>query len=264
MAFVGELFYVIFLSDAQALRVEIAEQRPQMSANPRFSHFKPVSSRMTVGETVYRELRDALSVGRFDPSQILTIGAISEVFNTSHMPAREALRRLVAEGALDLGTNGSARVPAVDAERLDDITEARVLLERRATQLAAERVDDDTIAEIDRLARIHAEVGNHRDIFDMLMRNRAFHFAIYEASGSTVLPPLIESLWLQYGPYMRLLSDHLELVHSKHGHEVYTAGHSDIVDALRDHDAGRAADAIEADIRRTRREMQSALARMAG
>ncbi|ERP94464.1 hypothetical protein Q669_31585 [Labrenzia sp. C1B10] len=230
-----------------------------MSAKPSLSHLKPVSSRTTLSETVYRDLRDALSVGRFDPSQVLTIGAISQAFSTSHMPVREALRRLVAEGALDVGTSGSARVPAVDPHRLEDITEARVMLERRATMLAVERADADTIGEIDRLARIHAEVGNQRDIFDMLLSNRAFHFAIYRASGSTVLPPLIESLWLQYGPYMRLLSDHLEQVHGRRGHEVYTAGHRKIVDAFHNREVERAANAIEADIRSTRREMQAAL-----
>ena len=166
----------------------------QPHAKPALSHFEPVVSRATVGEAVYRELRDALSVGRFDPSQVLTIGAISEAFGTSHMPAREALRRLVAEGALNVGTGGSARVPAVDAKRLDDITEARVLLERRATLLAVSQADTEMVNEIDRLARIHAEVANHRDVFDMLMKNRTFHFAIYRASGSAVLPPLIE--WL--------------------------------------------------------------------
>lgn len=233
-----------------------------MRAKTGLATFKPVLSRMTVGESVYRELRDALAVGRFDPSQVLTIGAISEAFNTSHMPAREALRRLVAEGALDVGTSGSARVPAVDAAKLEDITEARVLLERRATILAVERADPDTIAEISRLARVHAEVSNHRDVFDMLLRNRAFHFAIYQASGSAVLPPLIESLWLRYGPYMRLLSDHSFQEQNPNAHEGYAAGHQEIVDAFDRRDAGRAADAIEADIRGTRRGLQAALSKI--
>lgn len=237
----------------------ISEPVPQTRAKPALSHFHRVSSRATVGEAVYRELRDALSVGRFDPSQVLTIGAISEAFGTSHMPAREALRRLVAEGALNVGTGGSARVPAVDAERLDDITEARVLLERRAAVLAVGQADSEMVGEIDRLARIHAEVANHRDIFDMLLKNRAFHFAIYRASGSAVLPPLIESLWLQYGPYMRLLSDHLNTARTQGGHEVYAEGHRQIVEAFRAGDAEAAADAIEADIRRTRAAMNGPL-----
>ena len=250
------------ISSSSAVR--IAQQVSQPHAKPALSHFEPVASRATVGEAVYRELRDALSVGRFDPSQVLTIGAISEAFGTSHMPAREALRRLVAEGALNVGTGGSARVPAVDAKRLDDITEARVLLERRATLLAVSQADTEMVNEIDRLARIHAEVANHRDVFDMLMKNRTFHFAIYRASGSAVLPPLIESLWLQYGPYMRLLSDHLNNARADGGHDVYAEGHRQIVNAFRAGDADAAADAIEDDIRRTRSQMHGPLREITG
>ena len=265
MAFGAEVIYGIdACNDARLLSSGIVEPVPQTREKPVLSHFEPVSSRATVGEAVYRELRDALSVGRFDPSQVLTIGAISEAFGTSHMPAREALRRLVAEGALNVGTGGSARVPGVDAKRLDDITEARVLLERRATVLAVAKADAEMIGEFDRLARIHAEVANHRDVFDMLLKNRAFHFAIYRASGSTVLPPLIESLWLQYGPYMRLLSDHLNTARNGGGHQAYADGHRLVVEAFRAADAEAAADAIEADIRRTRHQMRSPLGEQAG
>ncbi|WP_417260717.1 GntR family transcriptional regulator [Celeribacter sp.] len=223
------------------------------------SHLDPVASRSTVGDTVYRALRDALTVGRFDPSQVLTISAMSQAFQTSHMPVREALRRLTAEGALEVGSSGSARVPAVDRKRLDDIIEARVLLERKATMLAATWVTEDAVDELARLARIHSEVANHRDVHDMLLKNRDFHFAIYRASGSVVLPSLIETLWLQYGPYMRMLSDQLNSTWRDGDHKPYALGHMEIVEALRSHDADRAADEVEADIRRTQTQLQAAL-----
>ncbi|WP_299479056.1 GntR family transcriptional regulator [uncultured Paracoccus sp.] len=254
----------IFLSRITAFQLRVFNTVLQNRARPGLSHVKPVAVRATLGDAVYRELRDALSVGRFDPGEALTIGAISDAFNTSHMPAREALRRLVAEGALEVGTSGSAKVPSVDARRLDDITEARVLLERRATELAVVQASAEDLTEIDRLARIHAEIANHRDVYDMLLKNRRFHFAIYRASHSAVLPPLIESLWLQYGPYMRLLSDHLNAAREQGGHGVYAEGHRRIVAAIRAGDAEAAADAIEADIRRTRFEMQEPLRALAG
>ncbi|MEZ5797854.1 MAG: GntR family transcriptional regulator [Paracoccaceae bacterium] len=230
-----------------------------MPAQPNLSHLEPVATRATVGDAVYQELRDALSVGRFDPAQVLTIGAMSTAFRTSHMPVREALRRLVAEGALEVGSSGSARVPAVNAARLDDIIETRVILERRACTLAVNRASAAEIDEFDRLARIHAEVANHRDVHDMLLKNRDFHFAIYRASGSTVLPPLIESLWLQYGPYMRMLSGRLDLARSGQGQDSYKTGHQRIVAAFRRKAADLAADEVEADIRRTQSELHTAL-----
>ncbi|MGJ8570289.1 MAG: GntR family transcriptional regulator [Hoeflea sp.] len=230
-----------------------------MHFRPNLSQFEPVSSRSTVGDTVYRALRDALTVGQFDPCQVLTISALSEAFQTSHMPVREALRRLTTEGALEVGSSGSARVPAMDRQRLDDIIEARVLLERKATSLATACATEDTVKELARLARIHYEVANHRDMHDMLLKNRDFHFAIYRRSGSLVLPTLIETLWLQYGPYMRILSDQIVDPRGKVDHEPYAIGHIKIVEAFGDRDADRAADEVEADIRRTQTQLQEAL-----
>jgi DNA-binding GntR family transcriptional regulator len=75
--------------------------------------FGPVSGRVTVQDAVYLQLREALLIGRFDPGQVLTIASLSQTFDTSHMPVREALRRLAAEKALEVARNGSARVPPV-------------------------------------------------------------------------------------------------------------------------------------------------------
>ena len=56
----------------------------------------PVSSRTTIQEGVYQQLRNALMAGSFDPGQTLTIASLAESFGTSNMPVREAL----AEGKL--------------------------------------------------------------------------------------------------------------------------------------------------------------------
>jgi DNA-binding GntR family transcriptional regulator len=51
--------------------------------------FEPVSSRVTVQDGVYQQLRHALMIGRFDPAQTLTIASLAEAFGTSNMPVRE-------------------------------------------------------------------------------------------------------------------------------------------------------------------------------
>ncbi|MFV0387080.1 GntR family transcriptional regulator [Paracoccus sp. (in: a-proteobacteria)] len=222
----------------------------------KLTYLEPVSSRRTVGDMVYLKLRDALTVGRFDPDQVLTIGAMSEAFQTSHMPVREAMRRLTAEGALSVAASGSVRVPAVNRAHLDDIIEARVMLERRATERAVAAITDDGLRTIRQQAQAHA-AADQSDIHEMLLRNRDFHFAIYRASGSDVLPALIESLWLRYGPYMRLLSD--RAAPAGGGHNQYTRGHLTIVEAIGRGDASAAAQGIEADIRGTQDQLRRVL-----
>ena len=73
-------------------------------------------------------------------------------------------------------------------------------------------------------------------------QNRAFHFAIYRQSGSTVLLPIIESLWLQFGPYLR----HARL-HDR-GARRGVRYHEQIVEALQRRDAATAVAALEGDV----------------
>ena len=82
-------------------------------------------SRETVQERVYRELRQALIYGRFEPGQALTLHELAASLQTSPMPVRESLARLVSEQALETSSNRSVRVPAVDVRRLDDLLQAR-------------------------------------------------------------------------------------------------------------------------------------------
>ncbi|MET3926033.1 GntR family transcriptional regulator [Devosia sp. 2618] len=208
----------------------------------------PVSSRMTIADGVYQQLRDALMVGRFDPGQTLTISALATTFGTSHMPVREALRRLAAENALEVSSGGSARVPAVSVDRLDDLCRARVVIEGLATELAASRTTPAVLIELRTIVAEHEALSDEKHVYDMLDRNRAFHFAVYRQSGSEVLLQIIDSLWLRYGPYMRMLSTHIAPLLSTGLHEPFTMHHHEIIKAMERGDGAAAKAAMVADI----------------
>src|SRR6185312_14581448 len=76
-------------------------------------------------------------------------------------------------------------------------------------------------------------------------QNRAFHFTIYRQSGSTVLLPIIESLWLQFGPYLRVASERFD---GRDGRG--TNFHVEMVEALARGDGKAARAALESDIGR--------------
>lgn len=213
---------------------------------------RPVMARVTMADSVYRNLRQALILGRFDPGQVLTIGALADTFQTSHMPVREALRRLGAEGAVEIRSNGSAYVPEATPEALEDISRARLALEGLATELAVERINDADLKALDELEARHSATAQLRDVYDMLERNFDFHFAIYAAAASPVLMNLIESLWLRYGPFMRLLSEQIAPQLERGTHEPFLDGHREIVEAIRARDASRARNAVCRDIDATR------------
>lgn len=217
--------------------------------------FEPVSGRSTVQDGVYQQLRHALMVGSFDPGQTLTIAALADAFGTSNMPVREALRRLAAENALEISQNGSACVPIVTRARLDDLCRARLAVEGLAAELGAPRLTAADIATLQRITAEQQAIGRNDSIYELIAKNQQFHFIIYRASGSDVLFQLIETLWLRFGPYMRLLSNHV--APSMHAGTMEPSGrHSVIIAALKEGDFVLARDEVVADIRATQTTLQ--------
>jgi DNA-binding GntR family transcriptional regulator len=212
---------------------------------------------MTVQDSVYEQLRHALMWGMFEPSQVTTIASLAAEFGTSHMPVREALRRLAAENGLEIARNGSARVPPVSRERLDDLCLARVTLESLATELATPRMKRADIARCLALAEEHEALGKSGKIYDMLRKNQEFHFSIYELSGSDVLPQLIETLWLRFGPYMRMLSDLVARQLEAGVIHPYSTYHYEMIDAFRAGEAKQAGALMVKDIEATQRLLQA-------
>lgn len=226
----------------------------------RSTSLDPSESRAKIQDNVYSGLRESLIEGRFDAGQVLTMAALANVYGTSLMPVREALQRLVAEQALIVLPNGSAVVPHINIERLDDICRARVILERSAVEIAAPNMTSDNISDLENIAAQHREIAGLEGAYTMLSMNRRFHFQLYSYAGSSSLLQLIETLWLSMGPYMRLMSRNIE-AQIMGGDPIYAGTHDDIVDALRAHDTLRAGDAITADIRATQALLHTILAK---
>ncbi len=210
-----------------------------------------VSSRITVQDNVFEQLRKALMWGDFEPGQVVTIASLALQFGTSHMPVREALRRLVAENGLEIAHNGSARVPAVSRQRLDDLCQVRSNLEGMATSLAALRMSKAQIAHSLTLAKEHEALGRDGHVRQMLRKNQEFHFSIYDQSGSEVLPQMIETLWLRYGPYLRLLSNLVEQQLDAGVIHPYSTYHYEMIDAFEARDGEKAGKLMVKDIEAT-------------
>jgi DNA-binding GntR family transcriptional regulator len=199
--------------------------------------------RETVQEQIYVALREKLMRGGFEPGQGLKIAELAEAFGTSAMPVREALNRLTAERALEARPNRTVHVPMLTTERLKDLKEARFAVEGLAVSRAASNMTGETLASLEQL--IEAQSENDAEHFSEASaeQNRSFHFMIYRQSGSTVLLPIIESLWLQFGPYLRSASDRFD---GRGGQG--TQFHVAIVKAMRRRDGNAARAALEADI----------------
>jgi len=133
-------------------------------------------------ERIYRHLRARIMHGELDPGASLTIRGIGAEYDVSMTPAREAVRRLAAEGALTLSSSGRVTTPDLTPERIEELAALRALLE---PELAARALPRAHLALIDRLRAINARVTEcvaNKDAVGYLRSNLEFHPCGYSSA----------------------------------------------------------------------------------
>src|SRR5215468_7993257 len=101
---------------------------------------------------VYESLREALTAGRFRPGQKLTFRFVADALGVSLTPVREALRRLVAEGAFEMQPNRSVRVPPMTRAKVLELRDIRMAVEGLAAEKAAANATRPHVAQLRRIA----------------------------------------------------------------------------------------------------------------
>jgi DNA-binding GntR family transcriptional regulator len=156
-------------------------------------------------ERVFRTLRGRIMYGELDPGVPLTIRGIAAEFGVSMTPAREAVRRLAAEGALSLSSSGRVTTPNLSPERIEELAALRALLE---PELASRALPRAHMALIERPHTINGRIAEHvakNDIAAYIRTNLEFHRTIYLRAQAPAMLALVETVWLQLGPTMRML-----------------------------------------------------------
>ncbi|MEM6682076.1 MAG: GntR family transcriptional regulator [Pseudomonadota bacterium] len=213
------------------------------------AELKPQDAGQVVHEQVYNTLRDALMSGQLAPGRALSVRRLAAEFDISAMPAREAIRRLVAVGALEMTPTRRVMIASMTADKLAQIRQARLALEPDLGTAVLAAIGDRP-RQLAKLARtlesIDADLDDairQGDVRSYSLKNSAFHFALYRASKADVIVSLVESLWLQYGPHMRQIIGRLGT------HCLADDQHKEIVASLEARDAAGLCAAIAADIR---------------
>lgn len=153
-------------------------------------------------ERLYRGLKEQLLFGQFRPGMSVTLQGIADEHKVSLTPVREAIRRLVAEGALEMHGNRRITVPSMDDKRIEELLAIRLLVEPELAKRAIAAADVAVLRAIDDQMDKAIIEGS---VDDYLKCNFAFHFALYRAAGTKTMISIAESLWLQMAPYMRVV-----------------------------------------------------------
>jgi DNA-binding GntR family transcriptional regulator len=187
----------------------------------------------SVADQVYEVLRERIASGEIARGSRLHQEDLAKEFGVSRTPVREALRRLAAEGLVDLFANRGARVATATAEQLRSSYETRLVVEPGAARIAAELGLDEPM-ELMRAA-IAEERRAGRSPAKLFKANRAFHLALVKATGNPQLVQFMEHVWIgRIGA--TLYEDRLDT----EGLIADNDAHRSIADAIEIGDGGRA------------------------
>jgi DNA-binding GntR family transcriptional regulator len=179
--------------------------------------------------------------GELEPGTALTLRGVGRDYGLSMTPVREAVRRLVAEGALSLSTSGRITTPALSNERIEELASIRALLE---PELAIRALPRAHMALIERLETINTTIAEQiakHNAPGYIRTNLEFHRTLYLRAQAPAMLALVETLWLQLGPTMRALYGRLNRTELPKNHRL-------IVAALRAGDEPSLRLAVRADV----------------
>jgi DNA-binding GntR family transcriptional regulator len=157
----------------------------------------------TKADDIARVLEDEIVGGAIAPGTVMRQEQLSERFEVSRTPVREALRRLAALGLVTFEPNRGVRVRSISPGELREAHLVRAELEALATEVATPRMTASDLAALDAAEQRFSELtlelrdqarrGEARDsslFVEWMQANYAFHDVIYAAAAM----PLVERL----------------------------------------------------------------------
>jgi DNA-binding GntR family transcriptional regulator len=191
---------------------------------------------VTAQELVLSAVRDAILTGVLKPGARLRQEELGEVFGTSRIPVREALRALEYEGLVSSEPHRGFTVTSLDADDVQEVYELRILLESHAVRLALPLITDEDLGDLEAL---YAQMTDAADPDEQLAARERFYLRLYSVTGQPRLVGLIARLRQEVARALRWPT----LQHAPSIHEHF-------FEAVREGDAERAVAQLSGHYRR--------------
>jgi DNA-binding GntR family transcriptional regulator len=153
-------------------------------------------------------IRELIITGELTAGQPLRQRDLAQRFGVSQTPVREALRRLESEGLVIGDTHRGFTVVTPDDGPVEENFQIRAALESLGASLAAHKIDEAGLAELERLNERMRDLADGDPRYAEL--NREFHFTLYQYSRSPLLMSLMRLLWASLHGGPRVLRTHAE------------------------------------------------------
>jgi DNA-binding GntR family transcriptional regulator len=198
---------------------------------------KPSLDRTTLRDRIREFLVDAILNGDYKAGDRLVETRVAQQLGVSQGAVREALRELEWMGFLETYPYSGTFVKEHTLADLQEIYPVRAALEALGARLAAPRLSDAQLDELERLVEEMVSVSRAGDQRRMVEINYAFHQMIIRASGNSVLIRSWSMFQFSYWTMFSTVELHNQLVDLAERHYW-------VLEALRSRDSERAAQAM--------------------
>ena len=192
----------------------------------------PRSPERSAGERIYLILKEEIIQGELAQGAKVSERSLAERFETSRIPLRDAVQRLIAEGFMTSDTRRGTMVTTIRPRDLDELWDVRESLEVMAARLAAERCDAEgrkLLRSRIKAARVALAKGDDREV---VRANAAFHEAVIDVADNellrSVMVPLNDKIRWVFGAYLARPLDQLVAEHAAL-YELIVSGDSEAI-----------------------------------
>ena len=148
----------------------------------------------TLADRVYRTLREQILRGIYEPGQKLNLDQLARDLKVSNTPIREATARLERLGLVETVPYSGPKLKRLSTAQMQDTYDVRIALEALAVQLVAQSEDPDVFKGMAAALEMQERACNGDDPRAVVDADRAFHDALVEASGNSVLLEMLPNL----------------------------------------------------------------------
>jgi DNA-binding GntR family transcriptional regulator len=188
----------------------------------------------THAEQAYTQIKGKIITAEMPPGSVINEAQLMEEFALGRTPIREAIKQLQMENLVMVTPRKGMFVADIAVTDLPQIFEVRVELESFATRLAAERISEREILELEKLAKAfqETELSNKEALLEL---DSAFHSLLAKATHNKFL---IKEIEYYYNLSLRIW--HIALNYAK-PEDIDVDAHIEILQAIRARDAEKAA-----------------------
>lgn len=177
--------------------------------------------RVSMVDNVTERLRRALLSGEIAPGEPIKVAELEKRFGVSHIPIREAVRRLETEGLVVALPQRAVVAAGVDLEDLSGLYDLRRIIECEVIRRSVEMMTPEQVEAVrTALATLEAVANDHESprFWDL---HRDFHWALLEPGASAWIERVLDQIWLASQRYVRIfvsetvddaMRDHRELL----------------------------------------------------